>query len=66
MKISRKKIEVLQAQHGYNYSQLAEVVGVSRQNLSAILGRGTCRPDTAGKIAHALGVDPADIIKEEE
>lgn len=65
MKISRKKIEVLQAQRGYNHGQLAKASGISRQSLSTIMGRGTCRPDNAGKIAHALGVDPADIVEEE-
>ena len=65
MKISRKKIEVLQAQHGYNHGQLAQAAGISRQSLSTIMGRGTCRPDNAGKIARALGVDPEEIADDE-
>lgn len=65
MKISRKKIEVLQAQRGYNHGQLAQASGISRQSLSTIMGRGTCRPDNAGKIAHALGVDPEEIVDNE-
>lgn len=65
MKISREKIELLQARKGITQLKLSELSGISRQNLSTVKLRGTCRPETAGKLAHALGVDPADIIESE-
>ena len=63
MKISKQKIFAAQAQFGLTMKQLAELSGISRQNLSTILHRGSCRPDTAGKIARALGVDVTEIME---
>lgn len=65
MKISKQKIFAAQAQFGLTMKQLAELSGISRQNLSTILHRGSCRPDTAGKIARALGVDVTEIMEVE-
>ena len=65
MKISKQKIFATQAQFGLTMKQLAELSGISRQNLSTILHRGSCRPDTAGKIARALGVDVTEIMEVE-
>lgn len=61
MKINGQKIQMLQAALGLSQGRLAETSGVSRQALSTLLSRGTCRPETAGKIARALGVDPEEI-----
>lgn len=65
MKISRQKIELLQAEKGLTATTLAERSGVSRQNISTLKGRGTCQPWTAQKIALALGVDVVDLIESE-
>ena len=43
--------------------ELAEQSGISRQNLSTVLRRGTCAPTTAGRIAKAMGVDLSDITE---
>ena len=40
--------------------------GISRQNVSTIIRRGTCEPKTAGKLAAGLGVSVAEIIAKEE
>ena len=66
MKISKRKIELIMAQKFASVSELAKLSGVSRQNISTVVRRGTCRPLTAAKLARALGVDPADIIEEED
>lgn len=66
MKISKRKIELIMAQKFTSVSELAKLSGVSRQNISTVVLRGTCRPLTAAKLARALGVDPADIIEEED
>lgn len=44
---------------------LAEKSGISRQNISTILGRGTCEPKTAAKLANGLGVQICQIIENE-
>ena len=57
MKIDSFKIKLLMAEQEINQSILAERCGISRQNISAMLGRGTCSIAKVGKIAKALGVD---------
>lgn len=64
MNISTNRIESILADRGMTKSALANMCGVSRQNLSTIIRRGTCEPRTAGKLAAGLGVDVADIILE--
>lgn len=64
MNISTTRIESILADRGMTKSALADMCGVSRQNLSTIIRRGTCEPRTAGKLAAGLGVDVTDIILE--
>lgn len=45
--------------------KLAELSGVSTQSICNTLGRGTCRPEVAGKIAKALGLKPEQILARE-
>ena len=45
---------------------LAEVSGVSINTLSRSNNGGSVKLPTLGRIARALGVDPADIIQEGE
>lgn len=45
-------------------TDLADLCGVSRQNVSTIMTRGTCLPKTAGKIAKGLGVDVTEIMED--
>ena len=65
MNISATKIETILAERGMTKAALAPTCGISAQNISTIVRRGTCEPKTAGKLAAALGVSVADIIKEE-
>lgn len=64
MNINAIKIESLLAEQGMTKAALAEKCGVSRQNISTIVRRGTCEPKTAGKLAVGLGVPVTEIIKE--
>jgi DNA-binding Xre family transcriptional regulator len=64
LNISRQKIELLQARKGLGTVDFAAKAGVSRQNISTLKLRGTCRPVTAARLAAALGVDVAEIIEE--
>lgn len=65
MKIDVNKIKLVLAERGMTRTALASASGMSRQNVSTILTRGTCEPKTAGKIAKGLGIPVAEIMKED-
>lgn len=65
MNIDSKCIETKMAKLGITKKDLAERCGISAQNISTIVRRGTCEPKTAGKLAKGLGVDVVDIIEKE-
>ena len=65
MTINATKIELTLAEMGWTRAELAARCGISRQNVSTILRRGTAEPKTIGKLAAGLGVQAADINKKE-
>lgn len=65
MKINTTKIALILAHRQMTRAALADMCGISRQNVSTILTRGTCEPKTVGKLAKGLGIDPVEIIKED-
>mgnify|MGYP001037181174 CR=1 FL=1 len=65
MTINTQCIETILAERGLTKAAYAASCGISRQNISTIIRRGTCEPKTAGKLAEGLGVPVADIIKQE-
>lgn len=65
MKIDSIKIKLIMAEQEINQTDLAARCGISRQNVSITLSRGTCSPVKAGKLAKALGVPVREIIKED-
>lgn len=64
MIIDAVRIETILAQCGTTKTELARKCGMSRQNISTIIRRGTCEPRTAGKLAAGLGVSVLEIIAE--
>ena len=66
MTINTQRLEVMLAERGLTKAALAASCGISRQNVSTIIRRGTCEPRTAGKLAAGLGVPVTDIIKKED
>lgn len=64
MKIDRQKYELAKARACKGTEDLVKA-GVPRGTLSGIFRKGI-RPETAGKIAKALGVDVTDIIETED
>lgn len=64
MNISAKRIEAALAERNMTKSTLASNCGISRQNVSTIIRRGTCEPRTAGKLAAGLGIPLADILED--
>ena len=65
MKISTKRIKAELANKKMACSALAEKCRMSRQNLSAVLKRGTCSAVTAGKIAEALEINAIEFIEDD-
>lgn len=65
MNLLVQRIETMMAEQGLTKKELAANCGMSAQNVSTIIRRGTCEPKTAGKLARGLGVPVADIIREE-
>lgn len=63
MFINVQQVEIILAQQGITKATLAKRCGLSRQNISTVIRRGTCEPKTAGKLAAGLGVQVNDIIK---
>ena len=61
MVICASKIEILLAEKCMTKKALAEISGISRQNISTIMRREECTPRTAGRLARGLGVDVSDI-----
>ncbi len=63
MTISKMKYGIALANSGKRSSEVADVAGISNTRLNAIVNQKNVRPETAGKIAHALGVDVTEIIE---
>lgn len=63
MKINEIKVLLLMADFSINQKQLAEIAGISRQTLSAVMNGRNCRPELLGKLAKALEVKPEEIIE---
>lgn len=63
MTINTTKIETMLAEQGITKAAYAAACGISRQNVSTIIRRGTCEPKTAGKLARGLGVPVSEIIE---
>lgn len=66
MTINAQWIELTLAEKGWTRAELAARCGISRQNVSTIIRRGTAEPKTVGKLAAGLGVSVADIISKED
>ena len=65
MKLNIWKIKLILAEKEMNQSDLAVKCGVNRQQINEILSRESCSLKTLGRIAKALGVSVAEIVKEE-
>ena len=64
MKINAQRLEVILAKRNMTMAALAEASGISRQNISTIKNRGTCKPCTVGKLAAGLNVSIEEITGE--
>ena len=64
MRIDRVKLATELARREWRDKRLAELSGVSRATLSAIKGGKTISPDTAQRVAGALGLPMEELIEE--
>ena len=65
MLIDLRKLELAMARACIDKVRLAEKAGVTYPSVKRSTLRKETRPETVGKIAKALGVDPSEIIKED-
>lgn len=65
MIIRTQYIETLMAEQGLTKKALAERSGISAQNVSTVIRRGTAEPKTVGKLAVGLGISVAEIIQQQ-
>lgn len=62
MKLNRDKYLLARARACMGQKDL-EAAGITKGTLCRAIGGGDVRPETAGKIARALGVDVTEIIE---
>ena len=65
MKLDSKKVRLEMALACMNPQDLAAAAEMPPQTINGALRERSIRPATLGRIAHALGVDVTEIIKEE-
>lgn len=57
------KIRSLLFEKRMTQTSLAKKMDLSRQYLSTVINRGSCRLDTANKLAQALDVETSEIVE---
>ena len=64
MQLNIEKLSLAQARAGLSAKDIQREASISNVTLSRIRnGRQTPRPQTIGRLAKALGVDPSEIIE---
>lgn len=63
MKLNRDKINIFMARKQFTVQKLADVYGVSRARMNAILNQRTVSVMVAGRMAAALECDVEDILE---
>lgn len=64
MIIRTQHIETLMAEQGLTKKALAKKSGISAQNVSTVIRRGTAEPKTVGRLAMGLGVSVGEITQQ--
>jgi len=65
MKADRKKLELSMARACMESAELPSAAGLPRPTVQNLIVGKSVRPATLGKVAKALGVDPAEILESE-
>ena len=64
MRIEKYKLETEIAAQARSYKHVATAAGITERTLSRARNGREIRPETAGRIASALGVNITDLVKE--
>lgn len=64
MKANRERLEMAMARACLSTAELAEKSGLRRPTLNGVIVGRNVRPDTLGKVARALNVDPEELLEE--
>lgn len=62
MKIDAMKIRLLLAEQEKTQAEIEERLGLKRSSVSRILKQGSCEPQTLGRLARGLGVNPSELL----
>ena len=64
MKIDKNKVEMVMARACLGQNEVAQKLGTNQATLAHLIGNErNHRPESVGKLAKALGVDPTEILK---
>lgn len=66
MVAEKAKISIAMARACMNTQDLAKAAEMPTQTVNGVIRGRSVRPATLGRIARALGVDPAELIQEGE
>lgn len=66
LKANKKKLELALARSCMNTADLVCVAAMPEPTVKKVLSGRNVRPATLGRIAKALGIDPAELIDTEE
>lgn len=66
MKVDKGKLTLAMARCCMNPQDLAKAAEMPSQTVNGVIRGRSIRPATLGRIARALGVDPAELIQEGE
>lgn len=66
MKADKKKVDLAMARACVDVRGVSELANMPPNTIQRMLRGNSVRPATIGKVARALGVDPAEIVKEDE
>lgn len=66
MKANKKALQLAMARACAGRKEISERAGMSEMTVKNVLDGRSVRPATLGKVARALGVDPLEIMEQEE
>lgn len=66
VEVNTDRLRALRRKRVLTLRELGERAGVSKDTISRIERSGTAYPSTIRKLAEALGVDPSELVRDEE
>lgn len=66
MKANKKALQLAMARACVGRKEISEKAGMPEMTVKNVLDGRSVRPATLGKVARALGVDPLEIMEQEE